>query len=211
MKYYAAPSGTPKPAPMRYRSELGRYLNSLELVGVGAEVGVHTGRFAEQILRTWKGRTLWLIDAWRNLEDYRDSWNASDAAMERRYMLARRRLAPWGERTKWLRERSNRAAKDFAHGTLDFVYIDANHSFEHVSQDLRAWYPLVRTGGLIAGHDYFDAVADAGLEPVFGRSAPPEQLTSYGVKSAVDAFTGRLGVPLSFTKEKFPTWYFVKL
>jgi len=195
---------------MRFRSQIGMYLNDLGLVGVGVEVGVHTGRFAEQILSQWSGRRLWLVDPWQHLSDYLDSFNATDEIMERRYKLARHRLERWRKRVGWIRERSEAAAKRFDQCACDFVYIDANHSYEHVRRDLRLWYPKVRRGGLFSGHDYFDAASDAALEPVFSGQAPPRPLTSYGVKSAVDEFAKSIGVVVRQTLEKYPTWYFVK-
>lgn len=49
---------------------------------------------------------------------------------------------------------SAQAAKRFRDGTLDFVFIDANHDFDHVIGDIEAWLPKMRKGGIIAGHDY---------------------------------------------------------
>lgn len=53
-----------------------------------------------------------------------------------------------------VREYSVKAAKLYNDKSLDFVWIDAGHSYEEVLEDLRAWYPKVRIGGLIAGHDF---------------------------------------------------------
>jgi hypothetical protein len=195
---------------VRFRSQLGDYLNSHGLTGVGVELGVSTGLFSEQLLRHWLGRTLCLIDPWRHLSDYLDSFNASDKIMARRLEIARRRLEPWQERLRWFLETSEVAAKRFARGSCDFVYIDANHSYQHVCRDLQLWYPKVRPGGLFAGHDYFDATADAKLEPNISEHIPKKMLTSYGVKSAVDEFAKNIGVVIGQTAEKYPTWYFHK-
>lgn len=47
-------------------------------------------------------------------------------------------------------------AARFGDGALDFVYLDARHDCPSVVQDLHAWYPTLRRGGILAGHDYLD-------------------------------------------------------
>jgi predicted O-methyltransferase YrrM len=44
-------------------------------------------------------------------------------------------------------------AKDFLDASCDFVFIDADHSYEAVLRDIDAWWPKVRPGGMLAGHD----------------------------------------------------------
>jgi cephalosporin hydroxylase len=46
------------------------------------------------------------------------------------------------------------AATQFEDESVDFVFIDAAHDFESVAKDIEAWYPKVRRGGTLAGHDY---------------------------------------------------------
>ncbi|MBT5491708.1 class I SAM-dependent methyltransferase, partial [bacterium] len=38
--------------------------------------------------------------------------------------------------------------------TLDFIYIDANHTYESAKEDIQLWYPKIKVGGMISGHDY---------------------------------------------------------
>lgn len=177
---------------------------------MGVEVGVHTGCFSERLLETWSGEKLWLVDPWRHLSDYLDIANTSDRGMDRRYRLARRRLSGYSGRVGWMRTTSVLAAKRFARGSCDFVYIDANHGYQHVVADLNAWYPKVRAGGLVSGHDYFNALAGSDLEPSRFGDYAPRLLSSYGVKAAVDEFAARVGVTVMQTEEKFPSWYFLK-
>lgn len=53
-----------------------------------------------------------------------------------------------------LRLPSVEAAKSFKDESLDVVFIDAEHTYEAVRDDINAWYPKVKLGGYIAGHDY---------------------------------------------------------
>jgi len=48
------------------------------------------------------------------------------------------------------------AAKLFENGSLDFVFVDAGHDYESVAEDIHYWLPKVKSGGMIAGHDYPD-------------------------------------------------------
>lgn len=187
-------------------------MNGSGLIDTAVEVGVFRGEFAVELLEHWTGRRLILVDTWRHRPDYLDSWNLSNAEMEENLALTLTGTARFGDRVTILRESSVSAAATFADGVLDFIYIDANHSFNSVCQDLAAWYPKVKVGGLISGHDYFDALADDELEPIRGAEAaiPPELLTSYGVKSAVDRFCALLGVTPKIIAEQEPTWYFFK-
>jgi len=54
---------------------------------------------------------------------------------------------------------------------LDFVFIDANHMYEPVKEDIEAWYPLIRKDGIISGHDY---------------NGMGDKRRGWGVKRAVD-------------------------
>jgi len=49
------------------------------------------------------------------------------------------------------------AAKDFSDESIDAVFIDGDHSFEAVKQDIMAWLPKVKPGGILCGHDIDEA------------------------------------------------------
>jgi predicted O-methyltransferase YrrM len=50
--------------------------------------------------------------------------------------------------------KSHVASYCIADGSLDFVFIDADHHYPHVIEDIRDWFPKIRSGGLISGHDF---------------------------------------------------------
>lgn len=184
-------------AEMKSRAEFGAFLNHRGLLGTGVEIGVQNGAFARRILERWQGERLYLVDIWQPLEDYQDALNAPAAEQAARLIRTVRTVTPFWERVRVLQERSERAAQFFADGSLDWIYLDANHESTHVLQDLAAWVPKVKVGGIIAGHDYLD-----GMLPIRGVA------TVFGVKRAVSEYF--VGLEVRSTRERFPTWYLTK-
>lgn len=174
------------------REELPALLNLRRLTGTAAEVGVAKGDFSEHILTHWRGRRLISVDPWLEMapEEYIDACNTSQDSMEASYETTRRRLAQFGERSEIWRQLSTEAAERIPPGTLDFVYIDARHTYDGVMEDLDAWFPLVRPGGIIAGHDYNDGHFAEGL---------------HGVRSAVDQFFGARKIGVRHTHTDVPS------
>jgi hypothetical protein len=141
---------------IKSRDEIGSYLECHYQNGVGIEVGVQTGKYSESILKEWKSGTLYSVDRWEHVEGYLDVANVSQDEQDRIMESAKNRLGVYGERSIIVKMDSVEASGNFDDGSLDFVYIDADHSYEGCSADLTAWYPKVKKGGLIAGHDFFD-------------------------------------------------------
>ena len=143
-----------------HRDELGEFLNDAALTERGVEVGSGAGEFATTVLRHWQGRQLTLIDSWapQGHDAYLDCCNVTrtEHAANR---TAAACLAANDHRVRLLEGLSPDAAGQFENATLDYVYIDGNHAYLAVREDLRAWNPKVRPGGLLAGHDYLDGSA----------------------------------------------------
>ena len=186
------------PPLLRCREELPLLLNVLNLRGEGVEIGVQRATFSSVLLGSWGGARLHCVDPWRSFEDpaYVDKANADAEKQQAIYETARGRLAAFGDRAAIHRATSAEAAPNFADESLDFVYIDAQHHYEAVCEDLALWFPKLRAGGLFAGHDYLDGLVDGDL---------------FGVKRAVDEFAvgQRLRVGVTLEKE-YPSWYFRK-
>jgi predicted O-methyltransferase YrrM len=159
------------------RAVLPFILRDRNLISIGVEVGVCRGFFSEHILKHWPGH-LYLVDLWEEHEAYKDA--KYDHAFN--YKDCIERLKPFEERITILRTASTRAALNFADDSLDFVYLDANHSYEAVRDDLSAWYPKVRRGGILAGDDY-GILPEQSID--FGNG---DGAYMFGVKRAVDEF-----------------------
>ena len=72
------------------------------------------------------------------------------------------------------------AAKSYRNAELDFVFLDADHSYEGVTADIDAWLPKIRPGGILAGHDYVDHTTANGF--VYGvKRAVAEKFDRYDV------------------------------
>ncbi len=117
---------------------------------VGAEIGVEQGVYAEILCKNNPQLLLYGIDAWKAYKGYRD--HTTNTKLQRFYETTVERLKPYN--TELIREFSMDAVHKFEDNSLDFVYIDANHDFQNVTNDVHMWLKKIKVGGIIAGHDY---------------------------------------------------------
>lgn len=117
----------------------------------GAEIGVWKGHYSEALCQANPGLRLICVDPWSPQPGYLEQKNHVEA-MNRAHAEASHRLAPFP--CIIVRETSLDAVRGFEDASLDFVYIDANHRYGPVLQDIAAWAPKVRAGGIVAGHDF---------------------------------------------------------
>ncbi|MFZ5437836.1 MAG: glycosyltransferase [Patescibacteria group bacterium] len=143
---------------------------------VGAEVGVAYGGHSEKILEKTKA-FLFSIDPYKNFESYDDPMNISQKKFDQLYKFTKERLAKFKNRSKLLRLTSAKAVNKI--DKLDFIYIDADHSYDGVKNDIVLWFNKIKVGGIIAGHDY--------NHPNFT-----------GVKRAVDEFFNRFNWKINY-------------
>lgn len=137
-------------------------LQHLPKNGVGVEIGVHLGEFSGQVLRQADPRKLFLIDPYRHVggEAYRSAWYGGKIPgqdeMDQRYAKVCRRFRAQIEkgRVEIVRETSLEAVARFADESLDYVYVDGDHTFDAVLADIRAYLPKLKIGGLLIGDDY---------------------------------------------------------
>lgn len=176
----------------------------LRLQGEGVEVGVKAGLYSETILRLSLLSRLFSVDPWKTypMEVYQDISNAPQAEQEQCYQETVERLRRYQDRSRILRMTSGEAAGLFGEHALDFVYVDANHSYEACARDLELWWPKVKPGGVFAGHDYLDGELRKPSGPLKGIM---------GVKRAVNELVQRTRQRLWVTTEHpCPSWYVVK-
>lgn len=139
--------------PDMSRDDLPELFNELGFC-VGAEIGVQRGFYSEVLCKGMPRLLLYCVDPWRAYSGYREV--VTQQKMDAYYVEAQERLGDLP--CIFVRKTSMEAAEDFKDRSLDFVYIDANHRLPWVIDDICAWRKKVRSGGIVAGHDYYESV-----------------------------------------------------
>lgn len=169
-----------------YRKDFPGMFKALEFTK-GAEVGVKRGDYSEMLCQGIPRLHLLCIDDYRPTPKY--DWDSVEAF----FVIARKRLIDYD--TDFIKKSSQQAAdEDVPNESLDFVYIDADHTFDSIMQDIIIWHQKVRIGGIISGHDYDN----------------PE------VKAAVDIYAKIHNITYFITKtgneypDSSPSWFFAR-
>lgn len=137
-----------------YREAVGRVEHGGKFVEVGAFHGKSTAFMAVEIANAHKPIEFYVVDTWRDPEE--ETLHQLDAVRHRSFDLFLRHMAEGdvSDVVRPLRIDSVQAARIFDDGSLDFVFVDAAHDEVSVAADISAWWPKVKLGGLLAGHDY---------------------------------------------------------
>jgi hypothetical protein len=125
-------------------------LNGRSLVGV--EIGVHVARNSYNIMTMLPIKHLYCIDPYTK---YDQEGSAANSNTDTKFIerTAHKRMKRFGDKITWIQDYSGLAA-DRVPDDVDFVYIDGNHTYENVVEDIELYYPKVKNGGVIGGHDF---------------------------------------------------------
>lgn len=173
-------------------------LSYLPLGGTVAEVGVSTGGFSSLIWNVIQPEVLHLIDPWcfQDRKDYtNDPVNQTDGIQEKKYSSVIELFKEHIKNGKIFvhRDFSTSAVESFSEKSLDWVYIDALHSYEAVKNDLEMFSSKIKDDGFILGHD-------------FAKHAEARAM-GFGVVEAVcDFLKERSYHLLVVTNESYPTY-----
>jgi len=171
----------------------------LKKVGVKTiiEVGVSKGKYLKKLAQA-EPEVLIGVDPWdtTNMVSYNESLEETDKWYKR--------LTEWSNKQnisiQLIRDYSLNAVKQFYDEFFDFVYLDADHSYESVKKDLESWWPKVKKNGILSGHDYREG-------KVSHKTGLP-----FGVYEAVNEFVKKHDLKDNFytTKDKLPTYFILK-
>lgn len=178
---------------MHSRNELPKFFKD-QGYKVGAEIGVYKGEFTEKLCQA--GLKIYAIDPWIVYKNYRK--HPKELPYDELYQNTVNLLKPYD--CTIIKKTSMEALDDIPDESLDFVYIDGNHSLPYITQDIYEWNRKVRVGGVISGHDYFNS------------NHNPYWIRICHVKYAVDTLSKIFGVDLVVLgeRDKCPSWLWIK-
>ena len=155
----------------------------------GCEIGVYEGNYSLQILNHFKNKgfdiKLNLIDPWITNENFSEY---GTELLAKAYLKVKSSFKNF-DNVNIYREYSEVACKNFKDLSLDFVYIDGNHDYKFVKNDLEIWFPKIKSGGIIFGNDY---------------------LRPYGVTQAVNEFAFENKLIANFS-DSGNEYFFIKI
>lgn len=163
--------------------------------GYGVEVGVAEGWYSSKIMELGSVQIMFGVDPYERHRGYMDY--TRESTYNRLKAKAHERLDKY-DNYNFIEDYSLNVAKDFGDGMLDFVYIDGDHSYTAVMDDIEVWLPKLKLGGIIAGDDYTRSDRDKRY---------------YDVITAVDDYVGINKIPMLYIYHKGhtpPNWMFYK-
>lgn len=141
--------------PILYKSMVDRVSSPAHFVEVGTWKGKSASYMAVEIIKSGKNIKFDCVDTWKGSEEHLSSYIKTVDDEENLYKEFLHNIAPVKHVITPVRMPSTEASKLYPNESLDFVFIDAGHDYQSVTDDLTNWYPKIKTGGIIAGHDYF--------------------------------------------------------
>lgn len=169
---------------------------------IGAEVGVEEGKYSEVICRKNPNVQLFSIDAWEAYRGYRE--HVTQEKLDRIYETAKEKLKPFN--ATLIKGYSLDVVKDFEDESLDFVYIDGNHAYEHAVNDISAWSKKVRKGGIVAGHDYIKRKGNSyliGVVPAVNGFVEAYKISPLFILGRKETIEGE-------RRDRSRSWFYVK-
>jgi hypothetical protein len=139
------------------REELGMILKNLSFK-IGAELGVQQGIFAFNTLKSWKTADRFvLVDIWAPQQNYKDAANKWDHNANMALTDGRMKDAvsqKWVNKYTMCRNFTTSCVQNYDDLYFDYIYVDARHDYKGALLDIVQWWPKLKVGGIMAGHDY---------------------------------------------------------
>jgi hypothetical protein len=169
-----------------YKDIVSKLPNNAQVIEVGCWKGRSTCCLGVEIINSRKNIILHCVDSWKYTPSTEQPISTQEEFDQVFYEFLSN-VKPFNDFINILKRSSTEASNNFLSQTVDFICIDANHTYESVKEDILVWLPKLKKNGILAGHDYFTSVHP-------------------GVKKAVDEIFNNT---VRFIPEQ-NIWYFIK-
>lgn len=136
--------------PNLYKSVVEKFPSGSKFVEVGSWKGKSSAYMAVEIANSNKNIDFYCVDTWEGSIEHKNNTEISML-----YDIFLSNMKPVESYYTPLKMKSLDAVSRFGDHSLDFVFIDGSHEYEDVKEDIKAWLPKVKPGGILAGHDYY--------------------------------------------------------
>jgi SAM-dependent methyltransferase len=142
-----------------YTEAVDYYPDGSHFVEIGCWKGRSSAYLATEIANSGKRIKLDCVDTWDGSEEHLDPnspFYVQQLLSDKDWLYFEfiKNIFPAKEFINPIRCESLKAANLYEDRSLDFVFIDAAHDYTNVMRDILSWYPKVKKGGIISGHDY---------------------------------------------------------
>lgn len=163
---------------IQYRRHLPELMKYLGLPMIAAELGVAEAYFSDELLTNGIER-LYSIDVWNCIQGQRGDGGSEKSWHLKNFEAAKERLKKHGDKSVILRGFTNEMAWMIPDNTCGLIYVDCDHSYEAVKQDIRNYWGKLVMGGIMAFHDFESEAANYGVKQAVYEWAGEHDLAVY--------------------------------
>lgn len=148
-----------------YTRMVNEFPSGSHFVEVGAFYGRSTAFLAVEIINSGKDIKFDVVYTWRGSPEHQvGGWDYQEAMVnDTAFEIFKNNLSSVMHIINPVKMSSYKASHLYEDNSLDMVFIDADHSYDAVKVDITAWYPKVKVGGYLCGHDY---IVHSSTDPV---------------------------------------------
>jgi predicted O-methyltransferase YrrM len=157
-----------------YQTIVNNSNNNSIFIEIGTWKGKSTVFMAEKIKESNKQIKFYAIDTFEGTNNEHENYDCIQTkTLYEEYL---KNIEPVKDYIITIKGNSNKVHEQFENDSIDFIFIDADHSYEAVKTDLKNWYSKIKSSGIIAGHDYNES--NAGVHKAVNEFFNCDNLTS---------------------------------
>jgi predicted O-methyltransferase YrrM len=134
-----------------YQEIVNNSSNNSVFIEIGTWKGQSTVFMAEKIKESSKHIKFYAIDTFEGSDEHKNELVILNKTLYKEYL---KNIEPVKDYIITIKGNSNKVHEQFKNESIDFIFIDGDHTLKGITSDLKNWYPKIKSNGIIAGHDY---------------------------------------------------------